>query len=123
MTFLFEMNVSLPCSTLALAIGWFECRETSTVALSSVIKCRLFSADKLVNEASEELLPRCAQYVSAACELLGPYPFTRMDLVILPRCFACMGLMRLEHAPICLITLSNLLNDCILFYGCNLFLL
>jgi aminopeptidase O len=93
-TFLYEMNIPLPCSTLALAIGWFECRQTSTVALSSTIPCRVFSAPSVINEASEELLPRCTKYVTTACELLGPYPFTRVDLVILPRCFACMGLMR-----------------------------
>ena len=88
------MNIPLPCSTLALAIGWFECCQTSTVALSSTIPCRVLSAKSVLHEASEELLPRCTKYVTAACELLGPYPFTRMDLVILPRCFACMGLMR-----------------------------
>lgn len=93
-TFLYEMNIPLPCSTLALAIGAFECRQTSTVALSCTIPCRVFSATSLINVACEELLPRCAKYVTAACGLLGPYPFTRMDLVILPRCFACMGLMR-----------------------------
>lgn len=84
----------LPCSTLALAIGWFEGRQTSTLALSSTIQCRVFSAASVINETSQELLPKCTKYVTAACELLGPYPFNRMDLVILPRCFACMGLMR-----------------------------
>lgn len=88
------MDIPLPCSTLALAIGWFEFRQTSTKALSSSISCRVFSAPSMINEASNELLPSCTKFVSAACELLGPYPFTRMDLVILPRCFACMGLMR-----------------------------
>ncbi|XP_028397501.1 uncharacterized protein LOC114521309 isoform X2 [Dendronephthya gigantea] len=92
-SFLYEMNIPLPCSTLALAIGWFECRQTTTVALSSIIPCRVFSAESTIDDVSEELLPRCKKYVSAACELLGSYPFTRMDLVILPRCFACMGLM------------------------------
>ena len=88
------MNIPLPCSTLALAIGWFEFRQTSTIGLSSTIKCCVFSAASVIDEASKELLPQCTKYITAACELLGPYPFTRMDLVILPRCFACMGLMR-----------------------------
>ena len=88
------MNIPLPCSTLALAIGWFECRQTPTVALSSTVQCRVFSAASVISETSQELLPKCTKYVTAACELLGPYPFNRMDLVILPRCFACMGLMR-----------------------------
>lgn len=88
------MDKPLPCSTLALAIGWFEFCQTSTVALSSSLSCRVFSAPSMIKEASNELLPSCTKFVSTACELLGPYPFTRMDLVILPRCFACMGLMR-----------------------------
>ena len=99
-TYHYEMRTPLPCSTLALAIGWFECRDgpgakcLNAQGNLDTISCEVFAAPSLIDQAASQLL-RCAPlYLQASCELIGPYPFSRLSLIILPRCFACMGLKR-----------------------------
>lgn len=99
-TYLYEMETPLPCSTLAVAAGWWECRQ-SRLALtkngdnpSLPVTCRMFAPPSVINRAADELLGYAPKFVEAACELLGPYPFRRLDMLILPKCFACMGLKR-----------------------------
>ena len=97
----------LPCSTLALAIGNF-------VKSSKQIDVKVASSGKLVPVAmyapesricdfvSEFMEPAC-DYLAAATELLGDYPFSRLDLVMMPRCFACMGLERYSNCLLYLV--------------------
>lgn len=99
-THYFEMDIALPCSTLALAVGWLPYREGPIATVPTQdgstrqIPCRIVAAPSLIDKAADQLLHHIHTYVEAACELLGPYPFDRLDLLILPRCFACMGLKR-----------------------------
>lgn len=94
------MDIALPCSTLALAVGWLPYREGPIATVPTKdgstrqIPCRIVAAPSLIDKAADQLLHHIHTYVEAACELLGPYPFDRLDLLILPRCFACMGLKR-----------------------------
>ena len=54
----------------------------------------MFAPPSVIERAADELLGYAPEFVEAACELLGPYPFRRLDMLILPKCFACMGLKR-----------------------------
>ncbi len=57
-----------------------------------VIPTRLAGPKKLLEEVARDwsaYLPACLE---AARELLGPHPFQRLDVVILPRCFSGLGL-------------------------------
>ena len=38
-----------------------------------------------------EYIPR---YLSALFEMLGAHPFSRLDVIIMPKCFASIGLAR-----------------------------
>ena len=100
-TYLYEMGTPLPCATLAVAVGWWECRRsrnadtTNGVNIKVPVTCRLFAPPSLIDSAAGELLSYAPKFLEASCELLGPYPFRRLDMLILPKCFACMGLKRL----------------------------
>ncbi|KAK3699893.1 hypothetical protein QZH41_016548 [Actinostola sp. cb2023] len=97
-THYYEMDSALPCSTLALAVGWLAYREGSPAMVPTTqgsqrpIPCRIIAVPSLIDVASTQLLEHSSRYLVEACKLLGPYPFDRLDLLILPRCFACMGL-------------------------------
>ncbi|XP_032238993.2 uncharacterized protein LOC5513554 isoform X2 [Nematostella vectensis] len=97
-TFLFEMDVPLPCSTLAMAVGYFESMEGRSAICptkdgpAEPVECRMIAVPSIIDRASDELLSYVPGFIEASCELLGPYPFSRLDLLILPKCFACMGL-------------------------------
>ena len=99
-TYLYEMETPLPCSTLAVAAGWWECRPSRLAVTkngdnpSLPVTCRMFAPPSVIERAADELLGYAPKFVEAACELLGPYPFRRLDMLILPKCFACMGLKR-----------------------------
>lgn len=94
------MDTALPCSTLALAVGWFVNREGPSALVPTTkgshqhVPCSVIAVPSLIEHASAQLLEYSAKYLVEACKLLGPYPFDRLDLLILPRCFACMGLKR-----------------------------
>ena len=100
-TYLYEMGTPLPCATLAVAVGWWECKRSRNadtangVNLKVPVTCRLFAPPSLIDSAAGELLGYAPKFLEASCELLGPYPFRRLDMLILPKCFACMGLKRL----------------------------
>lgn len=108
-TYHYEMDCPLPCSTLALAVGWWECRLSRTADTkngdnpSVPVTCRLFAPPSLIDRAAEELLEYAPKFLEASCELLGPYPFRRLDMLVLPKCFACMGLKRLVYIQFVLV--------------------
>ncbi len=57
-----------------------------------VIPCRLIGPERLVSTVSgqwKNYLPAC---LTAAHSLLGPHPFQKLDIVILPRCYSGLGL-------------------------------
>ena len=54
----------------------------------------MYACQSKITSMEEEFLTLSANYLESACHLLGEYPFSRMDLVLMPRCFACMGLAR-----------------------------
>lgn len=93
------MSIPLPSSTLAFAFGNFF-RSTKTVSVncpykdSKVIEVAMYACQSKITSMEEEFLTLSANYLESACHLLGEYPFSRMDLVLMPRCFACMGLAR-----------------------------
>lgn len=60
-----------------------------------VIPARIFAPRSILPLAEEEFGGRIPGFLNAAFKILGPHPFSRLDLVILPRCFASMGLARL----------------------------
>lgn len=99
-TFLYEMSIPLPCSTLAIAVGWWHSRPSRNALTKNgdgphmPITCRLFAPASLIDSAADELLGYVPQFLEASCELLGSYPFKRLDILVLPKCFACMGLKR-----------------------------
>lgn len=94
------MSIPLPCSTLAIAVGWWHFRQSRNALTENgdsphvPISCRLFAPASLIDSAADELLGYVPQFLEASCELLGPYPFKRLDILVLPKCFACMGLKR-----------------------------
>ncbi|PIK33190.1 putative aminopeptidase O-like [Apostichopus japonicus] len=57
-----------------------------------VIPARIFAPRSILPLAEEEFGGRIPGFLNAAFKILGPHPFSRLDLVILPRCFASMGL-------------------------------
>ncbi|KAL9973834.1 hypothetical protein ACROYT_G020340 [Oculina patagonica] len=97
-TFHYEMDSPLPCSTLAVAVGWWRCRQSRNAETKNggnpdvPVTCRLFAPPSLIDSAADELLGYAPKFLEASCELLGPYPFRRLDMLVLPKCFACMGL-------------------------------
>ena len=92
------MSTALPCSTLALAIGHFQQSEQSFHVDDPIsgkqIPVTMYAACSLIDPFTKEFLQPACDYLKAAMELLGEYPFSRLDLVMMPRCFACMGLER-----------------------------
>ena len=101
------MDCPLPCSTLAVAVGWWQCRQSQNAETKNgsnpdlPVTCRLFAPPSLIDTAANELLGYAPRFLEASCELLGPYPFKRLDMLVLPKCFACMGLKRLAYRSKC----------------------
>ena len=106
-TYHYEMDCPLPCSTLAVAVGWWQCRQSQNAETKNgsdpdlPVTCRLFAPPSLIDAAANELLGYAPKFLEASCELLGPYPFKRLDMLVLPECFACMGLKRLAYRSKC----------------------
>jgi aminopeptidase O len=103
----FSMPCVLPCCCIGFAAGSFSSTPIQYVScpaylLSGMqekpdvvqmdISCRLVTSRSLLETAQLEYGHRLPTFLQAACELLGPYPYTRLDIVILPRSFGCMGL-------------------------------
>lgn len=92
----FEMSIPLPNSTLAFAFGKLA-KSSSTLTVSTApnskpVTISLYAPQSKINQFEEEYLSLASKYVCYTCQLLGEYPFSRLDLVIMPRSFACMGL-------------------------------
>ncbi|XP_065834926.1 aminopeptidase O-like isoform X2 [Oscarella lobularis] len=93
----YAMGCLLPCCCVGFAAGYFV--ASSAVASlcesdswSSTIPCRLFAAESQLPAVAKEFHVNLPKYLSAACTVLGPFPYVRLDVIILPRSFGCMGL-------------------------------
>ena len=95
------MKIPLPSSTLAFAFGKFKGSSRSI----QVSNCRqnddpftvpvtLYATESKIGGFEEEYLDCAGRYLEMCCKVLGDYPFSRLDLVVMPRSFACMGLER-----------------------------
>lgn len=94
----------MPSSTLSLAIGSWDCKEIvpekyrrrNNFTCKSIKglrqPCRLIGPTSMVSLAYQELqryIPVCMKEVH---KCLGPYPFTRLDILIVPPCFDSLGM-------------------------------
>ncbi|GFS94910.1 aminopeptidase O [Nephila pilipes] len=81
----------LPLSTLCLAIGtWNE--YLIPLEDKNDPKCRIFACSNLIDKAIQELSEYIPQCLKASQELLGPYPFPRIDFLIIPPTFSSLGM-------------------------------
>ncbi|KAG1681064.1 Aminopeptidase O [Nymphon striatum] len=81
-------KMKLPMSTLALAIGFWDEIEIQ----SKPYPMRMYGPSPKLECFFNEYgnyLPEC---LKAAVLLLGPFPFQKLDFLILPRCFCSLGL-------------------------------
>ncbi|KAK3092897.1 hypothetical protein FSP39_008566 [Pinctada imbricata] len=99
--FQFYSDFKMPTSTLSLAIGqWTESvinreKEINVVSPPDIsertIPYRVF-LPRTLHESAPELhsyLPLCLQIVT---DILGPHPFQRQDVLVVPRCFDSLGM-------------------------------
>jgi len=94
--FYFEMIIPLPSSTLAFAFGYFT-KSSKTISCkineyNQNIDVTLYATDSIIKGFEDEYLELSASYLHTTCKTLGRYPFNRLDIVVMPTCFACMGL-------------------------------
>ena len=59
-----------------------------------ILPCRIFGPPSLISQIAlsqswKQYIPACLQ---ASYELLGSHPFSKLDLLFLPRCFSGLGL-------------------------------
>ncbi|XP_065058090.1 uncharacterized protein LOC135685920 [Rhopilema esculentum] len=110
--FYYEMSMPLPCSTLAIAIGSYDKSQISvdvcTGLSGKVVPVSMYAPKSLIGRFANEFQDLACDYLTAASGLLGEYPFSRLDLVLMPRCFACMGL---ESPNVAFLSQSLLCGD------------
>ncbi|KAJ8039978.1 Aminopeptidase O [Holothuria leucospilota] len=57
-----------------------------------VIPAYIYSPKSVQRAAITEFMTKVPQFLAAAFKILGPHPFSRLDFVIMPHCFASLGL-------------------------------
>ncbi|KAL4236056.1 Aminopeptidase O [Mactra antiquata] len=102
-TYFYETKMKVPSSTLALAIGHWECCEIisndniiDSLDSPDIIPCSLYCSTcklELAETLLKNYIPRC---MKAAFNLLGPHPFKRLNIVIVPSSFASLGMASLS---------------------------
>ncbi|XP_067677963.1 aminopeptidase O-like [Haliotis asinina] len=114
-TYYYYSTMPMPTSTLAIAVGTWtrvdvmleQDMQTSSqsacpshhgltcpvnYAVGPAVPCRVFVPACLVPLVQQELavyVPRCLREVYA---ILGPHPFQRLDILIVPHCFDSLGM-------------------------------
>ncbi|XP_077981271.1 aminopeptidase O-like [Glandiceps talaboti] len=58
----------------------------------SVLPCRIYAPSSILQKAIAEFGPCLPMYLQAVFTLLGPHPFSRLDLLIVPKCFSSLGM-------------------------------
>ncbi|KAG8185319.1 hypothetical protein JTE90_013010 [Oedothorax gibbosus] len=87
----FHCKKPLPMSTLCLAVGFWEEYAIPT-DLQLGCKCRLFACPNMLDKSIKELLEYIPQCIVEAEKVLGPYPFPRIDFLIVPPTFGSLGM-------------------------------
>ncbi|XP_069127498.1 aminopeptidase O-like isoform X2 [Argopecten irradians] len=96
--FYFHTQMSMPSSTISLAIGhWcvsslIDINSLSETEQKKTIPCRLFCASSMVAEARQEIGQYIGSCLRAAHDTLGPHPFQRLDIVMVPSSFDSLGM-------------------------------
>ena len=115
----FFTQMVLPMSTFAVAIGHWDMSTLVSPSLEKIpfkeekqcrklhepypchvgkgdsgplIKCRLFGPSELVSKVEKVFSLYLSASLKSSYELLGPHPFQKLDIVIIPRCFSGLGL-------------------------------
>ncbi|XP_070563954.1 aminopeptidase O-like isoform X2 [Ptychodera flava] len=118
----YAVDVPIPCSMLAIAIGQWRCYRTNPGwnPVKSETKqmmelpfecqhnpkwpCRvqrydqptlpscIYAPPSLIEKAVDEFGECLPMYLEAVFELLGPHPFCRLDVLVVPRCFSSLGM-------------------------------
>eukprot|EP00727_Mastigamoeba_balamuthi_P013887 m51a1_g9120 hypothetical protein (1328) ;mRNA; r:136612-140946 len=88
--FEFAMQTALPCSTIAMAAGRFV---SADVAECAYPQCRVFAtSERQLALAVAEVGAAVARFSRVIQRLLGRYPYSRYDVVVVPNSFAALGL-------------------------------
>ncbi|GBN02963.1 Aminopeptidase O [Araneus ventricosus] len=89
--FYYSTKKVLPLSTLCLAIGTWQ-EYLVPLENKNGPKCRMFACSKLLDKAIQEFSHYIPQCLKASHELLGPYPFPRIDFLVVPPSFSSLGM-------------------------------
>ncbi|KAF8777509.1 Aminopeptidase O like protein [Argiope bruennichi] len=89
--FYYSTKKVLPLSTLCLAIGMWQ-EYLVPLENKNGPKCRIFACSKVLDKAIQEFSHYILQCLSVSHELLGPYPFPRIDFLIVPSSFSSLGM-------------------------------
>ncbi|GFT31347.1 aminopeptidase O [Trichonephila clavipes] len=81
----------LPLSTLCLAIGTWE-EYLIPLENKNDPKCRILACSNLLDKAIQEFSEYIPCCLSASQKFLGPYPFSRIDFLIVPSSFSSLGM-------------------------------
>ncbi|GFY51137.1 aminopeptidase O [Trichonephila inaurata madagascariensis] len=81
----------LPLSTLCLAIGTWE-EYLIPLENKNDPKCRILACSNLLDKAIQEFSEYIPCCLSASQKFLGPYPFSRIDFLIVPPSFSSLGM-------------------------------
>ncbi|XP_021350898.1 aminopeptidase O-like isoform X2 [Mizuhopecten yessoensis] len=97
--FYFHTQMAMPSSTISLAIGHWQVTSLincdsnhSELVVKKTIPCRLFCAESLMPAARTEIGQYIGSCLRAAYDTLGPHPFQRLDIVIVPSSFDSLGM-------------------------------
>ncbi|KAK3609739.1 hypothetical protein CHS0354_029185 [Potamilus streckersoni] len=100
-SYYYHTEMEMPSSTLALAVGkWKEIKllTDEDIRMSDIetakfyLPCRIFSPSSLQKAAQAVLgryIPSCME---ASADFLGPHPFKRLDILIVPYSFNSLGM-------------------------------
>ncbi|GAB6019176.1 Leukotriene A-4 hydrolase [Chamberlinius hualienensis] len=83
---------NLPMATFALAVGFWRCYSLQLKSILPLKSCLYSAADLLTNEQRAAFSARLIQVIDKAQTILGVYPFSRIDFLILPRNYDSLGL-------------------------------
>eukprot|EP01147_Barroeca_monosierra_P001862 gene1862-4959_t len=96
----FEQKIAIPTYLLAIVAGNIESRDLSS-------RCRIWGEPDTVEEAAFEF-EEVEKMLSTAEELLGPYVWTRYDMIVLPPSFPYGGM---ENPMLTFLTPTLLAGD------------
>ncbi|XP_064626631.1 aminopeptidase O-like [Lineus longissimus] len=115
-TYYYHTKMPHPAAVLAIAVGHWkrrtlvagcalsECSRSLTEIChhqprckisytdQQVLPCHLYAPDSLLDEAYSEFEDYFKESFQAAYDTLGPHPFPRLDVLIIPRSFVSLGL-------------------------------